>query len=50
MKSCAIRSDKKKRTYYDKQKGEKTIYKVIAINDGDGGDLGYIYYSNLKVD
>jgi hypothetical protein len=40
--------DLKKRTYYDKQRGpERTLFKTMALNDGDGGDIGYIYYSNL---
>ncbi len=40
--------DLKKRTYYEKQRGaERTLYKTMGLNDGDGGDIGYIYYSNL---
>lgn len=52
MKSIATKNEKKK-VFYDKQKGPKTIYKVIALNDGDQGDIsfyiGYVYYSNIKV-
>ena len=47
MRSLAQR-DLKKRTYYDKQRGpERTLYKTMALNDGEGGDIGYIYYHNL---
>jgi hypothetical protein len=47
MRSLAQR-DLTKRTYYDKQRGpERTLYKAMSLNDGDGGDIGYIFYSNL---
>lgn len=49
MKSCA-QKNQKSRVYYDQQRGPiKSLYKVIAINDSRGGDIGYIYYSNFKV-
>ncbi|CDW85682.1 calpain-like protein [Stylonychia lemnae] len=48
MKSCAVKNEKK-RTYYENQKGHvKSLYKVIQMTDGQGGDVGYIYYSNFK--
>lgn len=49
MKANAIRNDKRK-TFYENQKGAvKSLYRVIAMNDGQGGDIGYVYYSNFKV-
>jgi hypothetical protein len=48
MKSHAMRNDKKK-TFYENQKGPvKSLYRAIAMNDGQGGDIGYVYYSNFK--
>ena len=46
MRSLAL-TDMKRRTYYDKQRGnERTLFKVMALNDSDGGDIGYLYFSN----
>lgn len=48
IRSLALR-DFNKRSYYEKQKGqEKTLFKSMALNDGEnGGDIGYIYFSNM---
>lgn len=46
MRSLAIREQ---RSHYEKQRGaEKTLFKTMALNDGAGGDIGYIYFSNLS--
>eukprot|EP00347_Sterkiella_histriomuscorum_P003203 403365197 len=48
MKSSAIKNEKK-RTYFENQKGDvKSLFKVISMTDGQGGDIGYIYYSNFR--
>jgi ribonucleotide reductase alpha subunit len=45
MRSVAIREE---RSHYEKQRGsEKTLFKTMALNDGAGGDIGFIYFSNL---
>ena len=47
MRSCALKQSK--RTYYEKQRGnERTIFKCMSLNDGEAGDIGFIYYSNLE--
>ena len=49
MKANALRNDKRK-VFYENQKGAvKSLYRVIAMNDGLGGDIGYVYYSNFRV-
>jgi hypothetical protein len=46
MRSCALKQPN--RTYYEKQRGnERTIFKSMSLNDGNGGDIGFLYYSNL---
>lgn len=48
MRAAALK-DVKRRTYYDKQRGsEKTIFKVMALNDVEGGDIGYLFFSNAE--
>jgi hypothetical protein len=45
MRSVAVRDAK---SYYEKQRGsEKTLFKAMALGDGAGGDIGFIYFSNL---
>jgi hypothetical protein len=46
MRSCALKQPNK--TYYEKQRGnERTLFKCMSLNDGNGGDIGFLYYSNL---
>ena len=46
MRSAALREEK---STYEKQRGhEKTLFKTMALSDGDGGDIGFIYFSNLS--
>jgi hypothetical protein len=50
MRSLAL-TDMKRRTYYDKQRGnERTLFKVMALNDFDGGDIGYLYFNNRETE
>jgi hypothetical protein len=48
MRSHALKSPISKRAWFEKQRGpEKTMFRVMALNTEDGGDIGYLYYSNL---
>ena len=39
---------KKEKSFYDKQRGEKTIFNTMSLNDGGEGDIGFVYFSNLE--